>query len=65
MLRNFFRKQGLGLMRAPKKEYVEVLEEKNIRLGKLLDISEAQKRKLKEQNTELREKIAELMKNSA
>ncbi len=52
-------------MRAPKKEYIEVLEEKVARLGKLLDVSEAQKRRLKKQNTELREKIAEILKDSS
>ena len=47
-----------------KDEYIKVLEEKNAKLGKLLDVSETQKRSLKKRNQELQNTISELLENN-
>lgn len=41
--------------------YIQVLEEKNAHISRLLDISEAQKNNLKKQCAMLRESMSELM----
>jgi len=46
-------------------EYIQSLERRNLHLGKQLDISEAQKERLKKEVAELKQKITELIRNSS
>ena len=48
-----------------KAEYIEVLEAKNTRLSKLLDIAEAQKIHLKKRIESLQKAVSELMKKNS
>jgi len=68
--RSFCTRLISGLTRMAKKdltdkEYIAILEKRITKTEKLLDISEAQKAKLKERNTELQRKIAEILRNSS
>jgi len=64
LLRGFCARLGLGHMEK-NEDYFAVLEEKIAKQGRLLDISEAQKRRLKRENAELRRKISEILRNSS
>jgi hypothetical protein len=70
LLRHFSVRLISGLTKMGKKdlsdsEYIDVLEKKNTKLSRLVDISEAQKQRLKRQNEELKQKIAEILRNSS